>query len=535
MAAVWGVEKFRIFLLGIPFELETDNRSLLSILKPKSMAPGRTERWVLRLQPYTYKVIHKPGKQNIADPISRLLQIEDSIEEFDDNDEHIYLNAVLDSVAVDVKEIQDQIESDPLLKLVRDAILNDKWDDPQLKDFSPYQESLSVIGDFVVRGCQLVIPTTLRERLLLLAHEGHPGETAMSQRLRCRVWWPGMDKQAREKVKKCTGCQLVSRPSVPEPMRRRKMPDEPWADLALDYLGPLPSSEYLLVVIDYYSRFKEIRVTKRITATDTIQLLEPIFASNGYPRTLTLDNARQFISSEFKEYCKERNILLNHTAPYWPQANGEVERQNSSLLKRLRISHAMGRDWKADMLEYLVMYNSTPHAVTGKTPCELLNKRQFRSKIPSIGDVVVAPPPTSEVQDRDAVEKMKGKERADEKRRAKMSDIVPGDTVRMQNLLPQNKLATTFTPQTWTVLDKVGSRTTIQNDEDKSIMERNSKHLKKVPTELRDPTVEDQPPGKDSNPPITSQQPLATSTPVVMPKRSSRTTHKPKRLDDFVP
>lgn len=150
----------------------------------------------------------------------------------------------------------------------------------------------------------------------------------MIGRARDRVWWPGLDRDVRLTVKNCRGCLLVSQPDPPEPMSRRKMPSEAWIDLALDFLGPLPSGEYLLVVVDYYSRFKEVKVMNRITARDTIEVLEPIFVNNGYPQTITLDNARQFIGKELEEYCHIRKITLNHTTPYWPQANGQVERQN---------------------------------------------------------------------------------------------------------------------------------------------------------------------------------------------------------------
>ena len=44
----------------------------------------------------------------------------------------------------------------------------------------------------------------------------------------------------------------MSNNSVPEPMIRSKFLDGPWEDLAIDLLGPLPSGETLLVVVDYF-------------------------------------------------------------------------------------------------------------------------------------------------------------------------------------------------------------------------------------------------------------------------------------------
>ena len=36
------------------------------------------------------------------------------------------------------------------------------------------------------------------------------------------------------------------------------LPTGPWKMLAMDFLGPFPSGDYLLVVIDEYSRFLEV-------------------------------------------------------------------------------------------------------------------------------------------------------------------------------------------------------------------------------------------------------------------------------------
>ena len=43
---------------------------------------------------------------------------------------------------------------------------------------------------------QIVIPEKLRQRVLRLAHEGHQGIVKMKERLRSKVWWPGVDKDA---------------------------------------------------------------------------------------------------------------------------------------------------------------------------------------------------------------------------------------------------------------------------------------------------------------------------------------------------
>lgn len=190
-------------------------------------------------------------------------------------------------------------------------------------------------------------------------------------------------------VKLCKGCILVSgpNPNPPNPMKRRELPNAPWVDVAMDFLGPLPSNDYLLVMVDYFSRYKEIKIMRKITAIDTIKILKEIFSRLGFPTILTCDNGNQFISEVFKKYCTECGIKIHNTIPYWPQMNGEMERQNRDILKRLKISQLEGKDWKEEILTYLMMYNSTPHSTTGKSPSELFYQRQFRDKIPAVADI----------------------------------------------------------------------------------------------------------------------------------------------------
>lgn len=90
----------------------------------------------------------------------------------------------------------------------------------------------------------------------------------------------------------------------------------PWIDVALDLLGPLPNNDYLLVIVDYYSRYKKVKITKTMTSSQIIKLLKEIFSRLGYPVSITADNGRQFVSNEFRSFCEECNIILFNTEPY---------------------------------------------------------------------------------------------------------------------------------------------------------------------------------------------------------------------------
>ncbi|CAH2088405.1 unnamed protein product [Euphydryas editha] len=488
LALVWAVEHFNIFLFGKKFDLITDHKPLEFLFGPKSKPCARVERWVLRLQNYRYNIKYQPGKVNIADPLSRLCTYSSiPTESFEDFIHHIVEEAR--PCAVPMHGIDKSSENDPEIKSVKRGIYNNDWEE-SVKEYKIFEPELCFYNNILLRGTRIVIPKDLRKTVLDAAHEGHPGIVSMKSRLRLKVWWPRIDKDVENIVKQCKGCTLVGLPSHPVPMKRRDLPTAPWVDVAMDLLGPLPNNDYLLVVIDYYSRYKEIKFTKVITSSQIIKLLKEIFSRLGYPSSITADNGRQFISDEFKEYCKQCNIRLFNTVPYWPQQNGEVERQNRDIIKRLKISQLQKKDLKESVGEYLMMYNSTPHSVTGKSPAELFFRRQNKDKIPSLlynGQEF----DDSDVRDRDKTQKEKGKEYADRKRRAEDSTITEGDKVYVKEMEKRNKLTANFNPTPHSVERVEGGDVLIRNEETGKQLRRNVIHLKRTEGEWKVQKVQD--------------------------------------------
>lgn len=481
LALVWGVEKFSLYLLGRRFQLVTDCKALKFLFNSRSRPCPRIERWVLRLQSYDYEIIHEPGANNLADALSRLSLR--TPEAFDSSGDAYIHHLLVHSVpeAVTMADVIEASREDAILQELHKALSTDIWGE-EVKGYKQFKAELHVSDGVIMRGDRLIIPARLQEQVVTCAHDGHPGMSAMKRRLRQKVWWPKIDEQVEKCVKNCNACTIVSTVGPPESMKRSMMPTRAWSEVAVDFLGPLPSGHNLLVMTDYFSRFAEVVVMKQITADLTIQALFETFSRFGIPEVLRSDNGPQFTSESLRTFCKEYGIVQQKTIPYWPQANGEVERMNSTILKRLRISQEMGSsDWKWDLRNFLLMYNSTPHSITGVAPSALMFGRVLRDKLPSVQES--REKLTESIRDRDWEKKVVAAELEDKKRRAKANELTEGDIVVAKKMLKENKLSSNFGREQFEITKRTGTKAELKSMETGKTYQRNVAHLKRISKE----------------------------------------------------
>ena len=461
LALVWACERFNIYVSGREFELETDHKPLECIFGKTSKPSARIERWVLRLQCHDYKVVYRPGKTNIADALSRMNQCNSKDLSSEKEDIIRFVATEATPVALTTREIERESELDPELQSVRYYIENDDWSKCKLMAYTCIKNELCTIGKLVMRGDRIVIPNTLRKRVLEAAHEGHQGIVKTKSRLRTKVWWPKMDSDAERICKSCHGCQVVGQLNVPEPMKRTEPPSGPWQDVAVDLMGPMPTGESLLVVVDYYSRYYEVVIMHSTTTEKIVDALSTIFARFGFPYSLKSDNGPQFLSENFQTFLQESGIEHRTSPPLWPQANGEVERQNRTLLKALKVAQVEGKNWRKELPKFLLAYRSTPQVSTGSTPASLMFGRELKTKLPELrGERSVLDESSRE---RDWQHKLEHKEYADSKRGATNSSLAPGDKVLLRNTKASGKLTPNFESTPYTVLTKEGNEMMVES------------------------------------------------------------------------
>ena len=63
-----------------------------------------------------------------------------------------------------------------------------------------------------------------------------------------------------------------------------ELPEGPWRELSVDFCGPFPSGDCLMVVIDEYSRYPEVELLKSTSTKTDVPKIDKIFASFGIPK-----------------------------------------------------------------------------------------------------------------------------------------------------------------------------------------------------------------------------------------------------------
>ena len=208
LALVFGVKKFHQYLYGRQFTLVTDHKPLTAILGPKSgipsLAAARMQRWALLLSGYSYNIRFRPTHAHgNADGLSRL-PLQDASTRGNYEDAAVFNISQVDALPVHTSQVMTATRTDPLLsKVLRYTRMG--WPQETPEELRPYwlkKEEIAVEGDCIMWGTRVIVPSKLREKILLELHRGHPGVVRMKALARSYVWWPGLDRDVENCAKR---------------------------------------------------------------------------------------------------------------------------------------------------------------------------------------------------------------------------------------------------------------------------------------------------------------------------------------------
>lgn len=237
---------------------------------------------------------------------------------------------------------------------------------------------------------QLVVPRKLRPKVLSVGHDapmaGHLGQKKTRERVWQEFYWPGIVGDVKRYCMSCDTCQKTSPKGRTKRVQLGKMPiiETAFKRVAVDIVGPItPMSDskkrYILVMVDYATRYPEAVAVKDIKAETIAEALWNFWTRLGLPDEILTDRGTQFTSDLMKEVNDLLSIKGLKTTPWHPQTNGLVERFNATLkqmLKKLAIEQP--EKWDQYIPALLFAYREVPQESLGFSPFELLYGRTVK-------------------------------------------------------------------------------------------------------------------------------------------------------------
>ena len=201
---------------------------------------------------------------------------------------------------------------------------------------------------------QLIIPRVYQQGVLHGVHTtpvgSHQGFRRTWEFLRRRFFWFEMGKQLRIYIRTCVDCQKKKNMNVTPrwPMtvfgvgfRNERV--------TLDMCGPMKFARvpftYLLVVCDVFTKYVVAVPLRGSSAAEIAQAFLDRWANVfGYPYHLHTDQGSNLTGELWRELCRALNIERTRTTAYRPQANGQNERTNKTIISLLRTTQEQHED-----------------------------------------------------------------------------------------------------------------------------------------------------------------------------------------------
>ena len=233
---------------------------------------------------------------------------------------------------------------------------------------------------------QIVLPQALVSQVLQAYHEhplsGHLAKDKMIEKIQKRYYWDSMDKDITHYCQSCLSCQSKKFPRNRPRIPLSSLPPVwvPFQRVGVDFLTVQESSSgktKLLVFTDYLTRWVEaVPVEADNAEVAAREFFDRIICRFGCPHELLSDRGPSFTSKLMKEVAKIMQVEKTYITPLHPQANGLMERFNSTISTMLAIYVSNNpTDWDKYITPLLFAYNTSFTTATGETPYFLLYGR----------------------------------------------------------------------------------------------------------------------------------------------------------------
>ncbi|GJV76021.1 reverse transcriptase domain-containing protein, partial [Tanacetum coccineum] len=193
---------------------------------------------------------------------------------------------------------------------------------------------------------------------------------------------PSIFKDAKDYVMRCDACQrsgnISSRSEMPQ--NNIKVCDvfDIWG---IDFMGPFPNSKgnkYILVAVDYVSKWVEAQALPTNDARVVIRFLRKLFARFEVPKALISDRGTHFYNSQLEKSLQKYRVTHKLSTAYHPQTNGQTEVTNRAIKRILERSVGYNpKNWSEKLDDALWAFRTAYKTPTGCTPFRLVYRKSY--------------------------------------------------------------------------------------------------------------------------------------------------------------
>nr|GEX88217.1 reverse transcriptase domain-containing protein [Tanacetum cinerariifolium] len=245
------------------------------------------------------------------------------------------------------------------------------------------------IGNFIVKGMSSQQKNKFFKdeavEILKACHNGptrgHHGPNYTAKKVfDSRFYWPTIYRDAHDLVKSCDACQHQGEISQRDEMPQNSIQVcEIFNVWGIDSIGSFPSSrgnKYILVVVDYLSKWVEAKALSANDARVVCKFLKSLFARFRTSCVIISDRGTHFYNDQFAKVMLKYGVTHRLATAYHPQTSGQVEVSNRGL--KIILERTVGKNrtsWSDKLDDALWAFRTTFKTPIGCTPYKIVYRK----------------------------------------------------------------------------------------------------------------------------------------------------------------
>jgi len=159
----------------------------------------------------------------------------------------------------------------------------------------------------------------------------HYEESKTVTMLREHYYWPGMEKDVLDILRRCSTCQVAKSHSLHHSFYTPlPVPTPPWVDVSMDFILGLPkiqrNKDSIFMVVDRFSKMAYFLLcNKTIDTTHIVELyIKEMTRLHGIPRSIVSERDTKFLSPFWIMLGMRLGTKLKYGTIFHPQIHGQT-------------------------------------------------------------------------------------------------------------------------------------------------------------------------------------------------------------------